>query len=314
MFNINGDRMTIPMQPDEDGYTGRECPECKAYFKIVFGTGLKGTTHCVCPYCGHKGDHNQFYTQDQIDYAISVAKNYMVSEVQKMFKNAFKPKPSSRKGLISIDFKVKTGSLPPIQFYREAKLETQVECKQCTLKYAVYGVYAYCPDCGIHNSQQILEKNLELAQKELDLAANVDSELSEYLTNDALENVVSTFDGFGREVCRVFADKSSNPKQAADIRFQNLTGAQNNVQKHFGFDIAGSLTPDEWTAAIRDFQKRHLLAHSSGVIDAEYIKKANDPSAVEGRKVTISTDEVTAQIAIIRKLSAHIIAEMGKLP
>jgi hypothetical protein len=314
MFNITGDRMTIPMQPDEDGYTGRECPECKAYFKIVFGTGLKGTTDCICPYCGHKGDHSQFYTQDQIDYAMSVARNYMVSELQKVFKNAFKPKHSSRKGLISIEFKVKTGRLPPIQFYQEAKLETQVECKQCTLKYAVFGVYAYCPDCGIHNSQQILEMNLELAQKELDLAATVDAELAEYLTNDALENVISAFDGFGREICRMYADKTASPAQAADIRFQNLTGAQSNVQKHFGFDIAGSLSPSEWSAAIRGFQKRHLLAHNSGVIDDDYIVKSNDATAIKGHKIAIISSEVTDLIVIVRAMGAHITSEMSKLP
>jgi hypothetical protein len=30
-----------------------------------------------------------------------------------------------------------------------------------------------------------------------------------------------------------------------------------------------------------------------GVIDEEYVKKANDPAAVVGRKVSITADEVT---------------------
>jgi hypothetical protein len=67
--------------------------------------------------------------------------------------------------------------------------------------YAIYGVFGWCPDCGLHNSLQILTKNLELAKKELLLAKSADTELANHLIGDALENVVSAFDGFGREIC-----------------------------------------------------------------------------------------------------------------
>ncbi|MCA9902746.1 MAG: hypothetical protein KC547_02720 [Anaerolineae bacterium] len=126
--------------------------------------------------------------------------------------------------------------------------------------------------------------------------------------------MISAFDGFGREICRMYADKTASPAQAADIRFQNLTGAQSNVQKHFGFDIAGSLSPSEWSAAIRGFQKRHLLAHNSGVIDDDYIAKSNDATAIKGHKIAIISSEVTDLIVIVRTMGAHITSEMSKLP
>ena len=43
----------------------------------------------------------------------------------------------------------------------EKQLETEVVCVNCTLRYSVYGVFAFCPDCGQHNSLQILDKNLD---------------------------------------------------------------------------------------------------------------------------------------------------------
>jgi len=51
-------RFSIPIKPDKDGYLGRECPikDCKGYFKITPGTGLKGPVPCHCPYCGHSGE------------------------------------------------------------------------------------------------------------------------------------------------------------------------------------------------------------------------------------------------------------------
>jgi len=38
--------------------------------------------------------------------------------------------------------------------------------------------------------------------------------------------------------------------------------------------FADSLAPDEWERASRVFQKRHLLSHKMGVIDEEYVQKA----------------------------------------
>ncbi|MFN9295921.1 MAG: hypothetical protein ACK6EB_48245, partial [Planctomyces sp.] len=96
------------------------------------------------------------------------------------------------------------------------------------------------------NSLQILEKNLALAQKLLDLAATLDIELSAQLIADALENGVSAFDGFGREACRIHASKATNASKAEAVSFQNLVGAQRNVQSLFGFDLSAGLVADEW--------------------------------------------------------------------
>jgi hypothetical protein len=57
----------------------------------------------------------------------------------------------------------------------------------------------------VHNPQQILDQNLELAAKQIALAGQVDTELSKHLTGNALEDAVSSFDGFGRKMYRVRA-------------------------------------------------------------------------------------------------------------
>lgn len=317
MYERNGDQFFFPLPHDDNGYVGRECPECEKYFKLTPGTGVPDEDQTYCPYCGHRETQNNFATPDQIEYAKSLLQQFMQDEFHKMFKKLERKYPKHKAKSQMVGFYVNAGPRPrvPIKYYTEEELETRVTCANCTLKYAVYGVFAFCPDCGLHNSQQTLEVSLEVISKMLKLAqAEEDDSIAEELIGGTLSNVVAKFDGFGREVCRVFADKSSNPKKAEDIRFQNLSGAQTNLQKYFCFDLGSSLTADEWDTAIRCFQKRHLLAHNSGVIDADYIKKANDPTAVEGRKVTITSDEVTELIELIRKLGAYLIAEMQKLP
>jgi hypothetical protein len=188
-----------------------------------------------------------------------------------------------------------------------------VVCDHCSLRYAIYGVFGTCPDCGRHNSRQILDKNLELAGKQLDLAASVEGELSAHLVADALENVVSAFDGFGREICRVHGTKATNPSKAQEISFQNLFGAQKNVQALFGFDLAGALDADEWATACRFFQKRHLLAHRMGVVDEEYVKKSGDTQAKVGRKVSIDADEVRVMIQLIGRLGRQLTEELQRI-
>jgi len=305
-----GSSFRISLPTDEHGYTGRECPnpECKGYFKIVFGTGLHGVTDCHCPYCGHTSNQETFATPDQIEYAKSVVMRKVTEAFIKDLKSLeFDIKPQGPFG-IGFSMKLESGQLHPIHWYREKSMETHIECPQCTLKYAVFGVFAFCPDCGQHNSIHILVRNLELTSKMLDMALTMRPEIASRLIENALEDCVASFDGFGREVCSVHAVKSAIQKQAEKVSFQNLEGAKENVNKLFGFDIANGLSGEEWTLATRCFQKRHVLAHKMGVMDEDYVRKSGDRQAIVGRKVRIDADEVRRLIPVIGRLSNGICA------
>jgi hypothetical protein len=309
-----GKRIAVSIPNDEDGYLGRECPKCESYFKVTLGTGITtGNPPCQCPYCGEVGSPDVFWTKGQIEYARSVALNKITGAVLKDLKKLeFSSRPRGDFG-IGITMKVE-GRPHPICYFHEPTLETEVVCDGCTLRYAIYGVFAYCPDCGEHNSLQILEKNLELADKQLTLAATLEGDLSAQLIADALENGVSAFDAFGREVFRVHAGKASNPAKAEVVSFQNLAGAQKNVQALFGVDLASGLTANEWDALCRSFQKRHLLAHNMGIVDEEYLKKTSDPQARMGRKVPILSGEVSVMLGLTRKLGRHLATGLKNLP
>ena len=140
-----GHSISVSIAADEDGFIGRECPnaDCGGYFKIVSGTGLEGDRlPCHCPYCGHTSDHNDFWTQEQIRYAQSVAMQRISDAFRKDLKGLeFTQKPRGAFG-IGISMKVKTGSPLPVHRYREQELETTVVCTNCSLRYAVYGVFA----------------------------------------------------------------------------------------------------------------------------------------------------------------------------
>lgn len=307
---------SITLRPDAEGYLGRECPEeaCARYFKITPGTGLKGIDTCRCPYCGFVEHHSHFHTQAQTDHAVSVLENQVMGALLKDLKSLeFDHRP---RGAFGIGFSMKVeGRVPPVRGYTEFDLETEVTCQQCALRYAIYGVFGFCPDCGQHNNRGILEANLRLVERMLELAGELDdAALCRQLVDDALENCVSAFDGWGRAVTEAFASKAVAPAQAPVISFQNLKKAQKRLTHHFAFDPEHALGEDPFADAHRAFQKRHLVAHRMGVVDQAYLDSTGDTSAVLGRKVTISAEEVGATARVLAQLADALLENLEARP
>lgn len=286
----------LAMQTDEKGLTGRECPVCKKYFKIKFGTGLKGPAPCHCPYCNHIAPQDQFWTEEQINYAKSVALNYVSNEILKTLKKSeVKAKPNQ---FISFEIKV-NGKPTPIAYYSERDLEQNGYCKNCTLEYAIYGKFGYCPDCGIHNSHEIFITNMELFKKLLSLSQNSEPAISKLVIEDALENSISTFDGFCRETLKI-------KESTLNVSFQNIDNARKNLIKKYNFDIAKGINKTDWDKIILAFQKRHLLAHNLGKIDQEFINKTNSDNNLLGKSVIISREEVIEITDFLKKMAENL--------
>lgn len=236
-------KLSVTIEPDTNGYTGRECPNCERYFKIRFGTGLPDATDCHCPYCNHKGSHNEFWTKEQLNYARSVGLNRISRELLGRLKR-LERRPDPR-ALLSIGITVK-GNATPIAYYSEKELEERVTCTSCTLAYAIYGTFGFCPDCGVHNSLQILNANFDLILKTLDLAGVADGQIARKLVENALEDAVSCFDGFGREHC------SDQPYR---VSFQNIDNARTKLKEERGPDIAAPLDDEQWRFVCEQSEK-----------------------------------------------------------
>ncbi len=284
----------ISIRPDKDGYTGRECPTCEKYFKIKNGTGLPEATDCHCPYCNHLGPQNEYWTKQQLEYAKSVVINKVSNDlIAQMKKMERKPDPHA---FLSIGISVK-GSPAPIAYYSETDLEQRVTCANCSLDYSIFGNFGYCPDCGVHNSLQILNANFDLIKKMLELAESAEEIISEKIIENCLEDAVSSFDGFGREYC----SKDDNT-----ISFQSIKAAKDKLNAFYGFDISSELDSPAWEFVNAQFQKRHLLAHKMGVIDEEYIRKTGISQGMLGRKIKIEKHDVDKLIEHLKIMANYI--------
>lgn len=285
--------VSIDLPVDREGYLGRQCPsaDCRGYFKVTPGTGL-AVEDCGCPYCGRRDDAQAFATDAQQKYAVSVVEHQFVAELNRQFGQLGRRSPPSRGGFgIGLSLTVTPARLPWIRHYQERTLETPLTC-ECSLRYTIYGVFAFCPDCGVHNNLQILQSNLGIIAKQVELALTLKEPLRTKLLDNALEDCVSTFDGWARAVVDVHYLEKSRPKELENLSFQNLEGVRKKLTDAGLIDLVSQVPSDAWQGLVRLFQKRHVLSHRMGVIDEDYIKKTADPGAVVGRKVSVTPDEI----------------------
>ena len=149
--------------------------------------------------------------------------------------------------------------------------------------------------------------------KMLDLAASAEESIADRLIENSLEDCVSAFDGFGRELCRVHAKQARNSQAAGRLRFQNLETAKAGLQEAFGVGLDAGISREEWCVDATAFQKRHLVAHKLGVIDQQYIDSTGDTMAVIGRKVRVSVDEVRNLSQLIARMASSLSDRLQKL-
>ena len=180
------------------------------------------------------------------------------------------------------------------------QFDTYGECQRCKVKFAVDGVLFRRPCCAIENPREVMLETLQrIRERTQAIAGTHDRTELEALLN----LLVSTFDGLMRGMhaiakqnARYFsAVDPAHPVMASMLAlpesasFQNLSAARTRLLGT-GWDMA-STVPD-WSDLVRLFQKRHLVAHRLGVVDQEYIDKTGDLSAVLGKRVGITADEV----------------------
>ncbi|MDP9192255.1 MAG: hypothetical protein M3P06_11200 [Acidobacteriota bacterium] len=278
--------MTITLSPDEDGYLGRQCPACAEYFAIREHTSTISTVETTCPYCRKAGTDEDFLTSEQREYIESVARAAVARHVARAFSSV---------GKVTLDdADVRT------KRYTERTLETAITCDHCQQEIRIYGVFATCPSCSAASALVVLRHNLDVTRRAL-TASPSDAALSERAHIDALQNLVSAFDAFGRDITSRATNK--NGKTGIALSFQNLASADQRLRENFHHTLKALLGADEWMFLQRIFQKRHVFAHRMGVADKEYLGATSDPDAIVGRKLALRTPELQRAMTIIEKLA-----------
>jgi hypothetical protein len=315
-------QFSVPLLPDEDGFFGRECPneDCDTkYFKIgtTIPDGMEDAApnfsqaELTCPYCGTVDSMQRYFTQAQVDWI----KSMMFRDVHKAFgdmlERTFRPLQKPTGGFISVSVKVKRGALPSVRHYVEEKLQEEVTCDKCGYEYAVYGVSFHCPLCGKGSLTQHLTSSAAtiriLAEESYRIANELGRTVGDRLLGNALEDVVSLFEGFLKHVYRYAIRKRESKTESEKliqrirVNFQRLSGAEEFFRRDLQLEIFSALSNDERETLESAFAKRHVLTHNLGLVDEKYKTQARAWERT-GAEVPLTANEVLQALAIVTKV------------
>ncbi|MBE0611234.1 MAG: hypothetical protein IH609_17770 [Dehalococcoidia bacterium] len=299
--------ISVTLPTDEAGMVGRKCPsaECGLYFKLKPGTGLPTDT-CHCPYCGTAGEGPDFTTAEQLEYGTSIAIKRVMEPVTRGFQDSLKQLERRAPGSL-IQFKVTTS---PITFrvsrYFERDLETHVICDGCGLEFAVYGVFASCPDCQRLNALATCLASLNVAEKKLLLSENeeLEAELRVALREDVLGSAVASFDAYGKALRRTHP--RFLPAKAKPNLFQDLEGLAGALGEMAYPTLDSMVGPDALERLNWFFQARHVYSHNAGVVDERFLAKQPASTGRIGRKLVLPSERLRDGIHDLQRLASEL--------
>ena len=311
-------QIPVTIQCDEDGYFDRRChaAECMFEFKIHLEDWHdKVEGRVFCPFCGHSDDTDNWNTQEQDDYLSEVPLAHVSRRVDRaMRRDADEWNRRQAPGdfvtiTMNVDGHPKSVPLPPSA---SDAMRLRVDCSQCSCRFAVVGAAFFCPGCG-HNDAEVLFNHsisgirMSLNASDEVRAAIADAETAENivraLSENGLQSAVTAFQRYA-EVLFSRCETNTKPRRNA---FQNLDVGNKLWYDATGRNYSDYLSAFELAQLKRAFQQRHLLAHTQGIVDQDYITNIGDRRHELGQRIVIREATVHHFLDSIEKLAAGLL-------
>ncbi len=294
----------ISLATDADGAFGRQCPDCRNYYKLFLDDYqlARDRRRLTCPACGHTGSDESFITTDQrrrlkagTDQFLRAAAHAAMSEfLREMGGRTVRLGPNA-----SLTYNTRPSPPPittPLPSYVERETLRTFTCPNGGHRAVIYDLLAFCPYCGPDTPPRaVFDDNIAAMSRRLDDADAMPAEkvaAGEQTTaiEQSLGRVVSALQTLAKRL-HARADKDEpkgNPWQNID-RLTELWVAS------FEADPLEGL-PKETVQALRlGFARRHVLEHNGGVVDERYRRETGEGTV--GRRVRFGS-------ALVRQVTA----------
>ena len=314
-------RIPVSISYDDDGYFDRKCPssECQFEFKIHGDDwrGLVRDEEVFCPFCGHTDSSGRWCTEDQVEHVRKTAISHVRQRIGSAMKRGAARWNRSQPRNSFIQMTMKVNSLPQqILLPPEAAepMRHKIACSFCDCRYAVVGVAFYCPACGHNDSDLTFSQTISSIRSVIDSIPQVRSTFTDrdtaentarLVVENGLQNAVTAFQR-NAEVLYARFSSSQPPRRNA---FQNLRDGSDLWFGASGKNYEDYLSSDEMAVLTRFFQQRHLLAHTLGHVDDDYITRTGDTTYRVGQRLVIHDEDVRECLRLIEKLIAGMTAD-----
>lgn len=264
------------------------------------------SSQTVCPYSGTIGDDQEFMHPDDIKAALATVEHAAAADVEaalsRMFDGFNRNMPSN--SLIKITANIQKKHRPKPRFSRR-DLMRELVCEHCSRDYGVYAIALFCPDCGAPNLGLHFAREAALVGEQVDLADSLSGEQEELayrLLGNAHEDVLTAFEATLKTVYLYGLEQDEQAAASAKaVRndFQNIEIAQRRFAE-LSLDAFGNLNDSELETLGLNIQKRHIIGHNLGVVDAKFAIHAQDTQV--GKTVHLVGTDIREFAAICQKV------------
>lgn len=322
---LDGLKVSVSIPTDEEGYLDRECPssECLCEFKVHEDDWRDKVRdeEVFCPFCGHSADSDKWWTQDQLKHAEKAALAQVEQGIGHAMKrdaenwNRRQPRNSFIRMTMHVNNRPQQILLPP---QAADPMRLKITCPECVCRYAVIGAAFFCPSCGHNPAELVFGQTITGVRNTLDALAPIraaipDRDTAETTTRLVIENgLQNAVTAFQRYAEALYARHPSGVKPRRNA-FQNLAEGSDLWSAAYGKHYSDYLSAAELARLTRMFQQRHLLAHTQGLVDQDYITRSGDTAYRVGQRVVVREISVRECLALIEKLGAAMASDADQL-
>lgn len=193
-------------------------------------------------------------------------------------------------------------------------MQLEIQCENCSSRYAVIGSAYFCPACGHNSVTQTFSDSLRKIKAKKESVEVVRKALIESTGKDEAEltcrSIIETCISDGVVAFQKYCEGMYEPYGKAPFNaFQRLDQASELWKAAIGKGFNAWLSNEENITLITLYQKRHLLAHNEGIVDLKYIQKSGDTTYKEGQRIVISGRDIECLVSILDKLGKAIETE-----
>lgn len=312
-------QLSIPMPKTPDGRFYRYSPNADAHPRhFVMGDPVPefvpdpsrqarmryvpGTPGTVCPYSGIRADDAEFMHPDDRKAALKVVEHAALQDMQDAFSDML---AGVAKGSKSLTYKPGPRRNRPRPRFGRRDLMRLLVCDCCGRDYGVFAIALFCPDCGAPNLALHFSREVELVDQQVELAeasGQDRQELAYRLLGNAHEDVLTAFEATMKVAYAYMIQ--NRPAGSAAVKpigndFQNIERGRKRFEE-FSFDPFAELDAAELSALSLNIQKRHLIGHNLGVVDAKFAEQAQE--AKLGETVGLVATDIRTFAATCRRV------------
>jgi hypothetical protein len=311
--------ISVPLPEDKEGYIDRQCPsaKCKVEFK-VFGKDWDSKVakqRAYCPVCRNKAPSNDWATTAQVKYAKAVALAHFKRQLHDALEVGARQfnQRQQQSGFITLSLSV-TPDTTPVSLPRAVGdvMRQRFVCEHCQCGYSSIGAAFFCPACGHNSVLTTFLQTLEIVRNTVSaipiirqaMQGNPDwaHNSSRLILEQSLVRLFGAFELYSGELFATLP-KAATAKVKRGC-FQRLDEASSLWQEALGKGYHDLLSANEMSLLARYVQQRHLLTHTNGIVDADYLAKSADKTYAIGQRVIIRESDVLTLAELVSKLAA----------